>query len=146
MLIRFISIYFVILFIGNVNAQENIDSLSIYNFQESRGYTTSAIRNTFVKIKQKDTPLLKVTIEEKQHFNNILNNAKKKRHFQTKIGAGVLFAKINNRNSRLDYDILICPSLIIDLSNSLNYNIHNEQDKVWLKNFIRKYSNINNIN
>ena len=126
------------LFSSFVNAQSNVrfDSLWIYEYYKTGGFTTVAAINEFVNLEKENH---KKNSFETDMLNKVLSRAIVKRHFQTKLGSWPqkLFC-LGKSGGQIHKILLVGPDLIIDFTEKKNYWIKNEDDKKWAEGLLNK--------
>jgi hypothetical protein len=110
-----------------VGYSQKIDSLIIYKKNLSGGSTTS-LEYSFLH--PKSTLERKVASNlDKDSFQKIMINAKKRKHFQTKIAGIIAIGEMNISNKK-HFFVLLENSLLIDLTARKNYWINNKDKEV----------------
>lgn len=128
-----------------------IENVKLYKHFELRGYTTAGAFTNFMNLSDNRTNYINLDKNEIKKLEEMLNNAEKKKHFQTKLGTGLIFCevifsnKINYPPSRVVLDINIEEVVAIDLTGNLEYIITEKFDILWFQEFIKKIK-IDNCN
>lgn len=120
----------------SLQAQTKIDSILIYSDFVERGYTTAGASTHFKELGETESSLIKVGVQDLNRIKCILNNANCKKHTQTKLGIGMLFSKLITEKDSIN--VLISKKLIVDLIYYRNYWIEDNEDQVWLEEFINR--------
>lgn len=132
---------------------DNIDSIIVYADFSHAGYTTASAYSHFDELKKDNIERVIVSVEDKSKIESIINNAQKKKHYQTKVGTQNLFCEIVFSGSEHPHRALISgvivstnmfgkknkPTVVLaDLTEMKNYLITNAKDLEWISGFREK--------
>jgi len=76
------------------NDMVKINSISVYQAFQERGYTTAGAFAHFDSMEEKGVPQLTVDNKSKEKLEQILNRSEKKKHHQTKHGGDLIFCRL----------------------------------------------------
>src|SRR5690606_28307268 len=100
---RLITVLFIIpfIFLGcislpkkNMEQEIQIDVIKIYDIYMQRGFTTAGAYTYFDDISKENVKQITVSKEDKERIEQILNNAEKNKHHQTKFGIKNIFCEM----------------------------------------------------
>lgn len=141
--IDMIRLIFVILLLNACSSKifintNNIANIYMYDYIHKRGFTTVGAYNHFLEMERLNTNKLIFSEEDKKKFIEILNSAKVKRHFQTKLEQCCIFLSLNLVNNENINVVIRQNSLITNISNFNDYKIENNSHVQWLTDFCNK--------
>jgi len=133
------------------NDMVKINSISVYQAFQERGYTTAGAFTHFDSMKEKGLPQLIVDNESKGKLEQILNRSEKKKHYQTKHGGNLIFCRLRFEDDNQMYHRVIISEVgtvynifgnikeerafITDLTKKIDYKITDYEDLKWLSEF-----------
>ncbi|GEM_PF-2698847 len=122
---------------GSIMSQNTIYKIVIYKNFWNAG-TTNSVLNMFKdpRIYKIDTTNVNCDLISTNAFEQILKVAKKRKHFQMKI-TGISFAGELLIGQHTHFFVVCSTSLIIDLTDKINYVVQSEEDKKALNEMIR---------
>lgn len=116
-----------------------ISEISIYSDFDDRGYTTAGAYTNFNDLESGGVEKMEISFSDKQEIEQIIQEAKKSKHHQTKYGGKLVFALVKfsevDNISKVILSVGAESAFIIDLSNMIQYEITLPTDLLWLKDF-----------
>jgi hypothetical protein len=104
-----------------------IDEAYVYKHFPEQGFTTAGLVSELKTLKESHVNTIRLTPDDAQLLSQIISNARKKRHRQTKTGGGACFGILRTGSEK--WDMVILNNLIIDMTNRINYWIKDESDE-----------------
>lgn len=130
-----------------------IEEIKIYAYFEQRGFTSVGAFAHFDDISKESISQISVSDKDKTRFEQILNNAGKRKHFQKKIGGDLLFCEVWLSKQLSGQRVIITKTSIVynifgrvkeerafvtDLTAMIDYKITDPSDLQWLSDFIER--------
>lgn len=119
-----------------------IDNVKVYKDFKIRGYTTAGAYTHFDDMTQERVEFFEMSNMDKEKLEQVLNTAKQKKHFQTKLGINNIFCEVKfvgqYQFSRVVIGLGPDKSIITDLTAMKNYIITNPSDLQRLSTFTEK--------
>jgi hypothetical protein len=123
----------------------NINSINVYKDFEGPGYTTIGALTHFNELKKEGIETIRVFDEDKERLEQIVYTAKQLKHFQRKLAGGLFFCDVtfdlHSSENRIVIGTGETDSIIMDLTNRIDYKITNPEDLKWLSNFTERIKN-----
>lgn len=119
-------------------SQVKVNDILVYH-DFYKGGSTALLTHVFISPMKYHVDTAKITVQKQdvEILENLLNNAKVKKHIQMKINVELaLVIKIEKEDH---YFIISTPELIIDLVSKQNYILMKDNQKKQMKEFIEKY-------
>lgn len=127
------------------NDMIRINSISVYRDFQKRGYTTVGAFTHFDDMKKEEIKTIRIADEDIKRLEQILNAAKQLKHFQGKLAGGLIFCSLtfdlNRSESRIVIGIGTDISVVMDLTNRIDYKITTPEDLTWLSEFEKRIKN-----
>lgn len=127
-----------------MEAQINIEDVSIYNYFPERGFTTAGLSTELKALKERQVERFALAAGDVDVIEKIMSNSKVKKHTQTKTGGGAFFGIIQKKSEAID--VIIFSNLIIDMTNYVNYWVIDEKDQSFLTELLLKIKKENKRN
>jgi hypothetical protein len=109
------------------------------------GYTTMSAVGHFNEMKKDKIPLKKITPGQTTAFERIILNAKKRRHYQTKLGIRHIFMLFKFEGVNDTNNVIINvgqeSAHILDLSRFIEFQVKEPRDVEWIKKFFEEIKN-----
>ena len=119
-----------------------IDSVKIYKYFVERGFTTMGAYTHFNDLKKQETRQLTVSAVDAEKLQQIMHSAKRMKHFQRKLGGGLVFCEMQFANQTLASRVVIGlgteVSGIMDLTARRDYVVKESSDVQWLSDFANR--------
>lgn len=136
------------------NDMLKISSISVYKDFQQRGYTTAGAFTHFDDIKKEGIAQITVSDEDKARIEQILNNAQRKKHYQTKHGGNLIFCELRfDADTQMYHRVIISRvgtvynifgnvkeerAFITDLTSMKEYIVTHESSLKWLSEFAER--------
>ena len=139
----------------NCNMSKSIQSKSVeiekafvYDEYFPKGYTTASAYTHFDELEKQNVEKIELTEREINVIQNALSEANYKKHFQTKLGTQLIFAKIKFNTHKHFSRVVISMGeekvIVIDLSYNDSWIIKNPKSIQLLKQILKQKFNKNN--
>jgi hypothetical protein len=113
-----------------------IQEMWVYNYSETRGYTSGGAVRQFEILENKNDKQ-KMNKEDLNSIQNIIFKSKVKKLFPSKTGTNLLFLQIIDTN-HISANVIVNYGCIRDFTNRKDYWITDKNDQEWLALFIKK--------
>jgi hypothetical protein len=122
-----------------------IENIKLFKDFPTRGFTTVGAYTHFDDMKELGIEQLHLSADDKEILQQIMNRAKKMKHFQHKLAGGLMFCEIQfaDQSPQSRVVIGIDPEVagIMDLTNRIDFVVTNPADLKWLSDFSERIKN-----
>jgi hypothetical protein len=122
--------------------QVQIESVRVYKYFAERGFTTMGAFTHFDDLKKQETEQLNISSVDTEKLQQIMNDAKKMKHFQRKHPGGLIFCEMQfanpTRESRVVISIGKSDAGVMDLTARKDYVVRTPSDVQWLSEFANR--------